>query len=210
MGSSATRALRKLEAAGVELTPLPEGLQPRMDAGASGFPLLAEAVRTGRRVSFDYRGAAEATATARRVEPWGVVWWRGRWYLAGHDIDKQAPRVFRLSRIHGSPKTTGPEGAVTVPEGLDLTALVSAYDGNAGAVLARVRVRQGKAIGLRRQAIDVTADAAGWDVLTVTAPEAERLVEQVLGFGADVQILSPPEARGLVIRRLRFLVEAGS
>src|SRR5271167_1031053 len=94
LGASATRALRKLEAAGVEITPLPEGLQPRVGAGGTGLPAVAEAVRSGRRLTFDYRGAHDAAPAPRRVEPWGIVWWHGRWYLAGHDLDRDAPRVF--------------------------------------------------------------------------------------------------------------------
>src|SRR5256885_3593122 len=44
MGEKATPALRKLEAAGVQLTPLPQGLQPRMEISGAAFPALAEAV----------------------------------------------------------------------------------------------------------------------------------------------------------------------
>ena len=65
LGAAATRALRKLEAAGVELAPLPEGLQPRLEASGAAFPLLAEAVHDGRVVQFDYR-AGTGTEQARR------------------------------------------------------------------------------------------------------------------------------------------------
>src|SRR4051794_16133887 len=113
LGSQATRALRKLEAAGVEVGPLPDGLQPRVGAGGTGFPAIAEAVREGRVVTFAYRGATDVDPATRRVEPWGVVWWHGRWYLVGRDLDREAPRVFRLSRITSAPAAQGPAGAVT-------------------------------------------------------------------------------------------------
>src|SRR3954451_22863682 len=123
MGAAATRGLRKLDAAGVELAPLPEGLQPRLEASGAAFPLLAEAVHDGRVVTFDYRTGAGVEQSRRTVEPWGVVWWHGRWYLVGHDRDRAAVRVFRISRIAGEPKVTGPAGAVTRPEGVDLTTI---------------------------------------------------------------------------------------
>ena len=210
LGASATRALRKLEAAGVDITPLPEGLQPRAGAAGSGLPVVAEAVRAGRRLTFDYRGSSDTEPAERRVEPWGVVWWHGRWYLAGHDLDRAAPRVFRLSRVLGEPRAEGEPGAVTVPRDIDLSALVSASDPAGRDQLARVKVRHDRAIGLRRQTIDIADDGDGWDVVTVPCPDPQRLADQVLGYGADAVILSPAEAREAVVRRLRILVDGAA
>jgi proteasome accessory factor B len=206
LGAPATRALRKLEAAGVELTPLPEGLQPRADSAGVALPVIADAARQGRRLRFDYRGASEASAAARRVEPWGIVWWRGRWYLAGQDLDREAPRVFRLSRIVGEPIAEGAAGTVVVPDGLDLTALVSSFDTGTADAQARLRVRRRRGIGLRRQAVDIAEHDADWDLLTIPYVDADRLVEQLLPYGPDVVLLAPEEARLLLVHRLQALV----
>src|SRR5205807_4981615 len=205
MSAAATRALRKLEAAGVEVGALPEGLQPRVESGGSAFPVLAEAVHDGRRVAFDYRSGGAPDATARTVEPWGVVWWHGRWYLGGRDVDKDATRVFRLSRIVGEPKATGKAGVVTRPADVDLRSLVAAYDTAAPASVAVLRVRVGKGVGIRRQAVNVSAGPPGWDLIEVTYPDTGRLVDQVLPYGADVVVQDPAEAVGAVVARLRAL-----
>src|SRR5436190_7477261 len=107
MSAPATRALRKLEAAGVELAPLPEGLQPRVESSGGAFAAVAEAVHDGQAVTFDYRTAGGGRPSRRTVEPWGVVWWHGRWYLVGHDRDRDAIRVFRLSRVEGEAEAVG-------------------------------------------------------------------------------------------------------
>jgi proteasome accessory factor B len=205
-GATATRALRKLETAGVELVPLPEGLQPRLGAGGAGLPTVHEALRDGRRLRFDYRGASDSASAPRRVEPWGVVYWRGRWYLVGHDLDREAPRAFRLSRVVGEPVVDGKPGSVTVPEGIDLGAFVAASDAPRSDALARVKVRHDRAMGLRRQTVDVVDDGDGWDVVTLPCPDPHRLAEQVLGYGSDAVILSPAEARDAIITRLKRLV----
>lgn len=205
MSAAATRALRKLEAAGVDVAPLPEGLQPQVEASGSAFPLLAEAVHDGRRVSFDYRGAGDAEPVKRTVEPWGVVWWHGRWYLVGLDTDKSATRVFRLSRIVGEPKPVGRAGVVIRPDGTDLRSLVSSYDAASPAAVAVMRVRHDKGLGLRRRAVNVSKGPPGWDVVEVTYPDTGRLVEQVLPYGADVIVLEPPEAVEAVMARLEAL-----
>jgi len=205
LGAAATRALRKLEAAGVEVAPLPEGLQPRLEASGAAFPLLAEAVHDGRVVAFDYRTGAGGEQSRRTVEPWGVVWWHGRWYLVGHDRDRDAVRVFRLSRIVGEPAATGPAGAVRRPEGADLTTIVASYDRATPTSSARVRVRSGRGHGLRRVATQVTAGPPGWDVVQVSFGDAERLADLVLPYGRDAVVLEPPEVVDVVVRRLRAL-----
>lgn len=205
LGSAATRALRKLEATGVSINPLPDGLQPRVDTSAASLPELSDAVRRGRQVSFDYRGAADAAATRRNVEPWGVVSWHGRWYLAGLDTDRDAPRVFRLSRVSSTPVASGREGVVQVPDGLDLTAMVSSFDPPPSGATAQVRVRRGRAHGLRRRALDVADAADGWELLTLACPDPDRLVQDVLPYGADAVILAPAAARSAIVDKLRTM-----
>jgi len=205
MGAAATRALRKLEAAGVELAPLPEGLQPRLESTDAAFPALAEAVHDGRVVSFDYRTSAGGDESRRTVEPWGLAWWHGRWYLVGHDRDRDDTRVFRLSRITTTPVASGRAGAVQRPVGVDLTAIVASYDSAAPAQTARLRVRSGRGLGLRRRAVSVTPAGEDWDVVELPAPDVSRLVDQVLPYGADVVVEHPPEAVASVVRRLKAL-----
>ena len=57
-------------------------------------------------VTFEYR-KVEGEQGTRRVEPWGLAMWHGRWYLTAHDQDRDAERVFRLSRIVGPVTPTG-------------------------------------------------------------------------------------------------------
>jgi proteasome accessory factor B len=213
LSEAATRALRKLEAAGVEPAPLPDGLQPRADSGEAGFPGVTAALLEGRAIEFDYRGADDPAASRRHVEPWGVVWWRGRWYLAGHDRDRAAPRVFRLSRVVGAPKPVGPAGAVAPPPDVDVAEMVRSFDAGpeTGETVARLRVRAGRGHDLRRTAIEVRAatdaePAAAWDVVTLPCRDPERLAQRVLPFGADVVVLDPPELRTAVVERLKALI----
>jgi proteasome accessory factor B len=208
MSEAATMALRKLEAAGVDVAALPEGLQPRVEGSGTTFPVLAEAVHDGRVVTFGYRTAGAAAPGPRTVEPWGVVWWHGRWYLVGHDRDRDATRVFRLSRITDNPKPVGAKHAVTRPDGVDLTTLVATYDAAAPVAVAVIRVRPDRCVGLRRQAINISEGPDGWDVIEVSYPDTERLADQVLPYGADAVVTDPPEAVAAVVRRLRALAGA--
>ncbi|MGA3133150.1 MAG: YafY family protein [Terracidiphilus sp.] len=57
----------------------------------------ASAIRTGRRIRFDYR-SHDGAATRRHIEPYGVVHTDGRWYLIGYCLSRRALRTFRLDR----------------------------------------------------------------------------------------------------------------
>ena len=99
LAGAAHSALVKLKAAGVDVDSsrgIP--LQPRLDAGEPAFDPCYAAARDRRLIEFDYRRPDEDQPGRRRVQPWGVVAWHGRWYLGGFDLDRQEPRVFRPGR----------------------------------------------------------------------------------------------------------------
>ena len=203
LAEAASGALLKLRAAGADTDEVPGGIEPRVDTTEPSFPALWEAVRDRRPVTFDYRTAGAVTPAHRRLEPWGVVSWRGRWYVVGHDRDREDVRVFRLSRIVGEVASGGPPGSVDVPEGIDVRELVGSWAGPAAQHIARVRIRQGAAHGLRRWARSCEPDAEGWDMAELSFSDPEWLAGFVVGFGADAVVADPPEAREAVIRRLR-------
>src|SRR5690606_3223431 len=131
--------------------------------------------RDRRVVRFDYRASGSETVRSRTVEPWGVVSRRGRWYLAGFDRDRNAPRAFRLSRISGAVTAVGKPGAVEVPHDVDLRAMVGFPDEPSEERTAVVRVRQGACEGLRRLARSVREGRDGWDEAELSFSDAERL-----------------------------------
>ena len=49
----------------------------------------------------------------------------------------------------------------------------------------------------------------GWDLLELPIAHAERLADEAIGFGPDVVIVEPAEARAAVLARLRALAGAG-
>jgi proteasome accessory factor B len=200
-------ALLKLRAAGVETPASATGLEPRIGASEPSFEDCLAAVRDGRRVRFSYRTSGRPGDEERQVEPWGVVSWRGRWYLVGHDRLRQATRVFRLSRIVGGVQLEGEAGEVTRPEGLDLRAMVARIATESTNTTARVRIRSGSCWELRRAATSIARDEPGWEVAHLVYGDAERFADRVAGYGADAVVLAPDEARQAVVRRLEALAD---
>ena len=199
-------ALLKLRAAGIETPEGATGLEPRIGASEPAFEDVLAGATHGRRLRFRYRTAGRPVDEDRHVEPWGVVSWRGRWYLVGHDLVRSAPRVFRLSRIVGSVNAEGPDGAVVKPAGVDLRAMVVREAAEMQPQSsARVRVRTGSCWELRRSATSVTPDEPGWEVVELGFSDTGRFADRIAGYGADAVVLSPPDAREAVVQRLSAL-----
>jgi len=208
---AATGAALKLRAASREAdaegeTAQAPGIQPRLTTQEPAFGALWEAVRDRRPVAFDHVAGGRSEVTRRTLEPWGVVNRRGRWYVAGHDRARGAPRVFRMNRIVGPVKLVGPPGSVTVPEGTDVREMVKDWDKpqtrKHNAVL---RVRADAGFALHRWASQIEPDAAhpGWDRLTIAYSDPDWYAGHLAWFGQDVVVLDPPELREAVIRRLK-------
>ncbi|MFR9803382.1 helix-turn-helix transcriptional regulator [Pseudonocardia sp. RS010] len=197
LSGAAHGALRKLRAAGVEVDETRGSVQPRVRAAEPAFAPLLAAVQAGQAVTFDHRrGGPTGEVVRRTVEPWGVVSWRGRWYLVGHDRDRRDVRSFRLSRILEPVKTVGEPGEVVVPPGTDLMASIHRTVDHGPVVgVATVWVAQGHAHGLRRLGTVVGPRELGGragDVLEIELRSERTVARWLAGAGADVVVLDPP------------------
>ena len=214
LASATASALLKLRAAGPDAADVGEGpawtaLEPQIGGNEPAFEACLAGVTERQRLRFAYR-AAGGEQQQRELEPWGVVWWHGRWYLVGHDTGRAASRVFRLSRIVGNVEVHGEPGEVTPPADLDLRAHVAQLTQDGSKATAQIRLRTGAGWALRRGATAVHRDGSGWDVLDLPYSDVEQLADQVVGFGADAVALNPPEARDAVVRRLRAAAGAAT
>jgi len=202
LAGAAEGALHKLRAAGVSLdehAAVP--LEPRLDSGEAAFGACFAAATDRRELRFDYQRPDGSDATQRRIHPWGVVARRGRWYVAGYDLGRKAPRAFRLSRFAGRPKAVGPAGAFERPDDVDLVAMVASV-APASEVTARIRLRPGAAEGLRR-AGKTSADDP--DLIEIPLSDLQALADRVTSFGVDAFVEEPAALREAVIQRLRRL-----
>lgn len=209
-------AVLKLQAAGFDVRADDDlGIRASDSSRSMGsetaIGVVLGAITDGHAVRFTYRPGSAASATTRTLEPWGVVTHRRRWYVVGHDRDRDATRTFRLSRI-SAVHTVGRAGAVSAPDDVDLQAVVAAaVDSATGPDTgsARIWVADGKAAGLRRLATSTergTIDGDAGDVLTVQVRSLGTLTRMVLGAGAAAVVLDPPELRDAVIAALDALV----
>lgn len=72
---------------------------PRRVTDSAVHVLVAEALRARKRLTFTYVTPYAAGQTTRTVEPYGLFFLHGYWYLAAHDTGRAALRKFRLDRM---------------------------------------------------------------------------------------------------------------
>jgi proteasome accessory factor B len=204
LGGQAFEAILKLRAAGVDIDDaVPVAIETRVATSEPAFEPLRQAATDRRPVTFDYR----TPGATRHVEPWGLVSWHGRWYLAAYDTDRADTRVFRLSRIVGSVEPSGAADSVVVPAGTDIRTIVVGTNIELDRLTATLRVREGAAFGLRRRAASVRSLGDGWDLVELGVPDVERLADEAVGYGPDVVVVEPAEARDAVVARLRGVLQ---
>lgn len=208
LAEATTDAVRKLRAAGVEVdTAALDLVQPRLAADEPSFEVFFEATHRRRTVEFAYRRSVTDEPAARRLQPWGVVRFSGRWYAVGLDPDRGAERIFRLSRVVGEARMSGPDDAYSVPAGVDVRAIARRLAPTPVAEHAVVLVRPGTGHALRRTAETVEAGVTGpdgepWDRLTLSRVPVD-LAGEVLAHGFDAYVEAPADLRAEVITRLQ-------
>ncbi|HWV75792.1 MAG TPA: WYL domain-containing protein [Isoptericola sp.] len=173
---------------------------------------LQRAVVERRRVRIDYTGAT-GWSSRRVLDPWGLVDKDGTWYLvAGAD---RGPRTFRVDRIGELEVTDEP---AVVPDDVDLQAewdrVVGEVEVKRSATWATVLVAPEHVRVLRDQfgrhtvvAHDVGPDGDpagerdGRVTVRVAAPTPLDVARHLAGWGAQADVVGPPEVRA-ELRRL--------
>jgi proteasome accessory factor B len=211
LAGPAASALRKLRASGIERdADALIGIEPRLRTVEPAFDAAKNAVLDRVPVRFRYHTGGLDESTERHVQPWGLAAWHGRWYLTAHDLDRGAPRVFRLSRIDGPVMSDGPAGSYEVPPDHNARDMIRTEVPGGQTRPAVVRVREGAGHVLRRRARTVGSVDSTWSLLDLDYADADAFADELAGYGADVVVEQPAELAELVRRRFAGVLRAQS
>ena len=211
LAATTADAVLKLRTAGHQAdTEVLDTVHLRLPALEAAFDPMLRATQERIPVRFDYRRPGAATKETRHLQPWGVITSQGRWYVIGHDVAREAPRMFRLSRVIGEVVDAGAADSYAVPPGTDVRALSRSLAPRPSEdVKVEVLARAGAATGLRRWAATVTeSDRPGWDRLHLVGRSERELVGTLLGYGDAVEVVGPNSVRDAVITRIGDLLAA--
>jgi predicted DNA-binding transcriptional regulator YafY len=162
---------------------------------------LTEAITKGRTVQLRYFTASRTATTRREVDPYRLWYASGGLYLAAHCHLRNAVRLFAVERIRTCTLT---DHAFQLPLHFDL----EAYMGDALRVMrgtpVTVELLFDKATAawvkdrIWHASQRTTPQPGGRLRMTLRVAATPELVGWILGFGAGVRVLSPPELQAAV------------
>jgi proteasome accessory factor C len=150
---------------------------------------------------------------SRRVDPYHLLFQGGEFYLLGHAHEREAIRVFRLSRIRGKVAyATKAEHDFKRPADFDPRAYANRAEwqlGEGGGV-AEILLSERIAWQIERHCgrygeIRAAEGAQGDRVFATRYANRRMIVSWVLGLGEHARILGPPELVEELARRLELL-----
>src|SRR3954447_25283485 len=170
-------------------------------------------------IVFDYYTIGRDAVEARRVDPYHLLFRGGQFYLVGHSHERDAVRVFRLSRIRGKVGyASKAEHDFSPPTDFDPRGYATRTDWQLGEPIGRARIWLSEQIAwlVERHfghAGTVTpaseADDAPDDgvVFETDYASSRQMASWVLGLGERARVLGPPELVDETSERVRKVVE---
>ena len=203
--------------------PEQQGVALGITASAGGHELsqrlvkIETAIFRHKTIAFDYYTMERDEVGGRKVDPYHLLYRGGQFYLLGFAHERQALRVFRLSRIRGKVAyATKAEHDFRRPADFDPRAYANRAEWQSGGPGARAEILIAERVAwqverhfgrygeLHAGPPDV---AAGDRVFETDYGNARLLLSWVLGLGEHARVLGPPELVDELRRRVDLLVE---
>jgi proteasome accessory factor C len=178
-------------------------------------------------IVFDYYTMERDERATRRVDPYQLLYQGGQFYVVGRSHEREAIRVFRLSRIRGKVGyATKAEHDFQRPADFDPRAYASRIQWQFGDAIGTAEVwisgriawqierhfgRYGDVCDARENgAVARDAGGAGAKLFVTPYANARQLIAWVLGFGENARLIAPRELEEELLARVRLLVDRHS
>ncbi len=188
-------------------------------ASAGGHELSARlakvetAIFRNKTILFDYYTIERGEVSPRKVDPYHLLFQGGQFYLLGYSHEREAVRVFRLSRIRGKVSyATKAEHDFRRPADFDPRAYANRADWQLGEELEVAEVQLSERIAWQVERhfgrYGTIRDGEGGERVFLTGYSSPRgLISWVLGLGANARLLGPEQLTGELARRIELLEE---
>jgi len=207
LAADAARALRKLQfdledfAAG-----LPAAEVLRVDGDV--FDTLTDAVALRKRLRFTYHSMERNDTASREVEPYGLVFLTGHWYLVARDVPADGMRQFRVSRIRDAVMAKRPQHPdFELPAGFDLSTYAASRrawelgNGDQQTVIVAFRGDSGLVSQGRQLGEDLAAPPSGalaalattHTLRTFRVRRRDTFLRWLLSFAGDARPVAPDD-----------------
>ncbi len=165
-------------------------------------------------IVFDYYTMERGELGTRRVDPYQLLYQGGQFYVVGRSHERDAIRVFRLSRIRGKVGyATKAEHDFQRPAEFDPRAYANRIDWQFGDPIGTAEIWIGDRIAWQIERHfgrygEIRTAGDGGDLVFVTPyANSRQVVAWVLGLGENARVTAPPELATELLERLRLVTE---
>jgi proteasome accessory factor BC len=194
-----------------------------MTASAGGRELsqrlakIETAISRRKTIEFSYYTMERDATEDRKVDPYHLVFRSGQFYLIAHAHERDAVRVFRLSRIQGKVSyATKAEHDFNPPEDFDRRDYASRADWQMGSRAGEAEIflsdridwlveRDYGGFGELRRAETADEAPGKGSVFSTDYASSRQLVAWLLGWGENARVLGPPELAAELDERVELL-----
>lgn len=162
------------------------------------------------RIRLDYSKKGRGGADQYQVDPYTLVFHKGGIYLLGKALNRSAMRLFALERICGVEVT---RQRFEIPDGYRPEEHFGSAFGLVSDSPMQVRVRFSAAVAhtvrerIWAEGQKFSSDSEGSLTIEFEAAGLMELVSWILSYGANAEVLGPPELRKEVKRQVREMRE---
>lgn len=206
LSNESRHALTKIKSLGISANDPLIGVAPHIRTNDKAFTAIEEALDAELIVTFNYLKPGMAKPKLRTVAPLAMLQWRGLWYVLAHDLEVDAQRTFLLKRIVSNPvrvpQKTFPRVEASYAKQLELELLELTKKHT-----AVIEVEPGSDAQLRiasEQGISPELTT-----LTFGFSDLEILADDLVKFGHQLRVVSPPELISAVISRFETISNKG-
>ncbi len=167
-------------------------------------------------IVFDYYTMERGDTAARRVDPYQLLFQGGQFYVVGRSHEREAIRVFRLSRIQGKVGyATKAEHDFQRPANFDPRAYANRIQWQFGEAVGTAEVWIGQRIAWQIERHfgrygTIRPAPEGGVLFSTPYANSRQLIAWVLGLGEHARVVGPPELADELRERLRLLIERHS
>ena len=164
-------------------------------------------------IVFDYYTMERDDLGARKIDPYQLLFKAGQFYLVGYAHEREAVRVFRLSRIRGKVAyATKAEHDFQRPEDFDPRPYANRIEWQLGEPVGDAEVWISDRIAWQVERLfgrygTVAPAEDGGIVFSTQYAKSRALISWVLGFGEHARVFGPPELLAEHEERLQLLRE---
>lgn len=180
---------------------------------AAHLTKIESAISRRKTIRFTYYSIGRDERSDREVDPYSLLYSAGNWYVVGFSHERDATRIFRLSRIEGRITfKTRAEHDFPAPQDFDLSRYrdrapwqLEGTEQTATIALTPTIAWWVEQMFGAHGTTQIGADGSG--VYTTSYNNRRELVSWILGLGAEAEVVSPPELREAVVEALVLLGE---